>query len=102
LKAVFFASRRGRHYTQCVVYCAVVRRDKRVVFVVHTDVAVEREVEGGLLLADMGCGMPFRPGTFDGVIRLCYIIIIIITLIRLTWYKCESTTRPRYNRPTWG
>jgi len=34
------------------------------------DVAVEREVEGDLMLADMGCGMPFRPGTFDGVISI--------------------------------
>uniref|UniRef100_A0A803YMZ1 Methyltransferase type 11 domain-containing protein n=1 Tax=Meleagris gallopavo TaxID=9103 RepID=A0A803YMZ1_MELGA len=33
------------------------------------DVAVEREVEGDLLLADMGDGIPFRPGTFDGCIR---------------------------------
>jgi len=37
-----------------------------------TEVAVERDVEGGLLLADMGCGMPFRAGTFDGVIRLYF------------------------------
>ena len=35
----------------------------------HSDVAIEREVEGDLLLGDMGQGMPFRPGTFDGVIR---------------------------------
>ncbi|KAF4801992.1 putative 18S rRNA (guanine-N(7))-methyltransferase [Turdus rufiventris] len=33
------------------------------------DVAVEREVEGDLLLADMGHGIPFRPGMFDGCIR---------------------------------
>jgi len=33
------------------------------------DVAVERDVEGDLLLGDMGSGMPFRAGTFDGVIR---------------------------------
>jgi len=33
--------------------------------------------------------------------KLCLeIIIIIITAIRLTWYKCKSTARPRYN--TWG
>jgi len=36
---------------------------------VSKDVAVEREVEGDLLHGDMGCGMPFRAGTFDGVIR---------------------------------
>ncbi|KAM6338027.1 LOW QUALITY PROTEIN: 18S rRNA (guanine-N(7))-methyltransferase [Alca torda] len=29
------------------------------------DVAVEREVEGDLLLADVGHGIPFRPGMFD-------------------------------------
>ncbi|OXB70983.1 UNVERIFIED_CONTAM: hypothetical protein H355_005194 [Colinus virginianus] len=34
------------------------------------DVAVEREVEGDLLLADMGSGIPFRPGTFDGCISI--------------------------------
>lgn len=34
-----------------------------------TDVALDREVEGDLLLGDMGQGMPFRPGTFDGCIR---------------------------------
>jgi len=34
------------------------------------DVAVEREVEGGLVLADMGEGLPFRPGTFDGCISI--------------------------------
>uniref|UniRef100_A0A8C3PWU1 BUD23 rRNA methyltransferase and ribosome maturation factor n=1 Tax=Chrysolophus pictus TaxID=9089 RepID=A0A8C3PWU1_CHRPC len=34
------------------------------------DVAVEREVEGDLLLADMGDGIPFRPGTFDGCISI--------------------------------
>ncbi|XP_035690852.1 probable 18S rRNA (guanine-N(7))-methyltransferase [Branchiostoma floridae] len=34
------------------------------------DVAQEREVEGDLLLSDMGQGMCFRPGTFDGVISI--------------------------------
>uniref|UniRef100_A0A8C6J7Y3 18S rRNA (guanine-N(7))-methyltransferase n=1 Tax=Melopsittacus undulatus TaxID=13146 RepID=A0A8C6J7Y3_MELUD len=34
------------------------------------DVAVEREVEGDLLLADMGDGIPFRPGMFDGCISI--------------------------------
>lgn len=42
------------------------------------DVAVERELEGDLMLADMGQGMPFRAGMFDGAISisavqwLCY------------------------------
>uniref|UniRef100_A0A8D0FZN6 18S rRNA (guanine-N(7))-methyltransferase n=1 Tax=Strix occidentalis caurina TaxID=311401 RepID=A0A8D0FZN6_STROC len=34
------------------------------------DVALEREVEGDLLLADMGHGVPFRPGMFDGCISI--------------------------------
>ncbi|XP_066551623.1 18S rRNA (guanine-N(7))-methyltransferase [Amia ocellicauda] len=34
------------------------------------DVARDREVEGDLILGDMGQGMPFRPGTFDGAISI--------------------------------
>ncbi|XP_066492591.1 probable 18S rRNA (guanine-N(7))-methyltransferase [Tiliqua scincoides] len=34
------------------------------------DVALEREVEGDLMLADMGQGIPFRPGMFDGCISI--------------------------------
>ncbi|XP_075761094.1 18S rRNA (guanine-N(7))-methyltransferase [Pelodiscus sinensis] len=34
------------------------------------DVAVEREVEGDLLLADVGQGIPFRPGMFDGCVSI--------------------------------
>ncbi|XP_048840552.1 probable 18S rRNA (guanine-N(7))-methyltransferase [Brienomyrus brachyistius] len=34
------------------------------------DVALDREVEGDLILADMGHGMPFRPGAFDGCISI--------------------------------
>lgn len=34
------------------------------------DVAIEREVAGDLVLADMGDGMPFRPGMFDGAISI--------------------------------
>ncbi|NWH40340.1 BUD23 methyltransferase, partial [Chloropsis hardwickii] len=34
------------------------------------DVAVEREVEGDLLLADVGQGISFRPGMFDGCISI--------------------------------
>lgn len=34
-------------------------------------VALEsQEIEGDLLLCDMGTGVPFRPGTFDGVISI--------------------------------
>lgn len=39
------------------------------VYISVPDVALDREVEGGLLLGDMGQGVPFRPGTFDGCIR---------------------------------
>ncbi|XP_074269162.1 18S rRNA (guanine-N(7))-methyltransferase RID2-like isoform X2 [Silene latifolia] len=34
------------------------------------DVAVEREVEGDLFLADMGQGLGFRPGVIDGAISI--------------------------------
>ncbi|KAG5837657.1 hypothetical protein ANANG_G00241770 [Anguilla anguilla] len=34
------------------------------------DVALDREVEGDLLVGDMGQGMPFRPGTFDGCVSI--------------------------------
>ncbi|XP_064612093.1 probable 18S rRNA (guanine-N(7))-methyltransferase [Liolophura sinensis] len=34
------------------------------------DVAVERSAEGDLIHEDMGYGIPFRPGTFDGVISI--------------------------------
>ncbi|XP_035135841.1 18S rRNA (guanine-N(7))-methyltransferase isoform X1 [Callithrix jacchus] len=34
------------------------------------DEAVDREVEGDLLLGDMGQGIPFKPGTFDGCISI--------------------------------
>lgn len=34
------------------------------------DVAIEREVEGDLILSDLGQGTPFRPGMFDGAISI--------------------------------
>lgn len=34
------------------------------------DVAVDREVDGDLALVDMGQGMPFKAGTFDGAISV--------------------------------
>lgn len=34
------------------------------------DVALEREVDGDVCLADMGHGLPFRVGTFDGAISI--------------------------------
>ena len=34
------------------------------------DIALQRDVDGDLLLADMGQGVPFRPGTFDAAISI--------------------------------
>ncbi|KAI5308165.1 hypothetical protein KEM55_006388 [Ascosphaera atra] len=34
------------------------------------DIALQREVEGDLFLADIGQGVPFRPGTFDAAISI--------------------------------
>lgn len=34
------------------------------------DIALEREVEGDLILSDMGQGCPFRAGSFDGAISI--------------------------------
>ncbi|KAM4054377.1 methyltransferase involved in williams-Beuren syndrome domain-containing protein [Hirsutella rhossiliensis] len=34
------------------------------------DVALERDVDGDLLLADIGQGVPFRPGSFDAAISI--------------------------------
>lgn len=39
-------------------------------FSFRTAVAKEREVEGDLILADLGNGLPFRAGTFDGAISI--------------------------------
>lgn len=37
---------------------------------VFLGVAKEREVEGDLLLGDLGQGLPFRAGVFDGAISI--------------------------------
>lgn len=34
------------------------------------DVAIERETEGDLVLSDMGQGVPFRAGCFDGAVSV--------------------------------
>ncbi|KAL8954040.1 MAG: hypothetical protein Q9222_000097 [Ikaeria aurantiellina] len=34
------------------------------------DVALQRDVQGDLLLSDIGQGLPFRPGTFDAAISI--------------------------------
>jgi len=38
--------------------------------ILFADVAKEREVEGDLVLGDMGEGLPFRAGTFDYAISV--------------------------------
>lgn len=35
-----------------------------------SDVALEREAEGDLVLADMGEGVPFKAGSFDGAVSV--------------------------------
>jgi len=35
--------------------------------------------------------------SYKKTVNCIIIIIIIIKAIRLTWYKCKSTARPRYN-----
>lgn len=58
--------------------CLMVKHTDKSFSFFLLDVALEREVEGDMLLADMGSGMPFRPGMFDGAISisavqwLCY------------------------------
>lgn len=32
--------------------------------------ALDRDIDGDLFLADMGCGVPFRPGSFDAAISI--------------------------------
>ena len=43
-----------------------------------SDVAVEREVEGDLFLHDVGQGLCFKPGTFDGCIRFGHSLWFIV------------------------
>lgn len=50
------------------------------------DVALEREVEGDMLLGDMGAGVPFRPGMFDGAIS--------ISAVQWLCYADSATHRP--------
>ncbi|MPC10992.1 putative 18S rRNA (guanine-N(7))-methyltransferase [Portunus trituberculatus] len=50
------------------------------------DVALEREVEGDMLLGDIGTGVPFRPGMFDGAIS--------ISAIQWLCYADSATHRP--------
>lgn len=40
------------------------------IFIIFAAIALEREVEGDLILGDMGQGMPFRAASFDGAISI--------------------------------
>jgi 18S rRNA (guanine1575-N7)-methyltransferase len=52
-------------------------------------VALEREVEGDLLLSDIGNGIPFRPGSFDACISISV----------LQWlFNVESSTTSSHRR----
>lgn len=44
--------------------------DYLINFLQFLEVAIEREVEGDLILGDMGQGMPFRAGSFDGAVSI--------------------------------
>eukprot|EP00695_Tsukubamonas_globosa_P003394 TRINITY_DN609_c0_g1_i1.p1 TRINITY_DN609_c0_g1~~TRINITY_DN609_c0_g1_i1.p1 ORF type:complete len:284 (+),score=81.86 TRINITY_DN609_c0_g1_i1:58-909(+) len=51
------------------------------------NVAMDREVEGDLMQLDMGQGMPFRPGVFDGVIS--------ISALQWLFYSDKKVNIPR-------
>ena len=40
------------------------------------DVALDTECEGDLVLQDMGSGLPFRAGSFDGAIRFAFAYLL--------------------------
>ncbi|KAJ2078003.1 18S rRNA (guanine1575-N7)-methyltransferase [Coemansia sp. RSA 988] len=52
------------------------------------DIAIEKDVEGDLLLQDIGQGMGFRPGTFDGAIS--------ISVLQWLCNADRTENRPRY------
>jgi len=56
---------------------------------IHSEVALERQVEGDLLLADIGNGIPFRPGSFDACVSVSV----------LQWlFNAESSTTSSHRR----
>ncbi|KAJ2234769.1 18S rRNA (guanine1575-N7)-methyltransferase [Coemansia sp. RSA 485] len=52
------------------------------------DIAVEKDVEGDLLLQDIGQGMGFRPGTFDGAIS--------VSVLQWLCNADKAENKPRY------
>lgn len=64
-----------------------------------SDVAQDREVEGDLLLGDMGQGMPFRPGTFDGCVRY-QISQMSCHFLRIHMESCSLISEPCFCSPS--
>jgi len=62
-----------------------------IVYFVLVDVAVEREVEGDLILGDMGSGVPFRAGSFDGVIRSVNLTVLNTAVAKPNVYCLPHT-----------
>ena len=59
----------GTRYFQCYAWFVVIVYTFQRSCNGFIDVAQEREAEGDLVLGDIGYGMPFRAGSFDGAIR---------------------------------
>ena len=59
----------GTRYLQCYARFVLVCPLQIACMHCRVDVAQEREAEGDLVLGDIGYGMPFRAGSFDGAIR---------------------------------
>ena len=55
---------------QCVCFCECLKERDSQCEPSSPAVAQEREVEGDLFLQDMGEGLGFRAGTFDGAISV--------------------------------
>ena len=61
-----------------------------IYFLTPAAVAQEREVEGDLFLCDIGQGLGFRPGSFDGAIRYtppCSVVFVFAILLAYQHYS---------------
>jgi 18S rRNA (guanine1575-N7)-methyltransferase len=56
------------------------------------EIAVERDVEGDLFLQDIGQGVGFRPGTFDGCIRFFFFLNVAFPLFNGCAMQINSLT----------
>ncbi|GJJ12627.1 hypothetical protein Clacol_006870 [Clathrus columnatus] len=72
------------------------------------EVALEREVEGDLFLQDIGQGLGFRPGTFDGAIRFVHtldsyryerLMLPVFSISVLQWLFNAETSHPTSSPP---